>query len=485
MRISRSTLCVTAALALVWSAGAAAQTQGEVIKTEAGAVRGSNDGVVESWKGIPFAAAPIGPLRWRAPQPTPNWSDVREATAYGHDCMQEPFPSDAAPLGTPPAEDCLYLNIWRPAKRVNRKLPVIFWIYGGGFVNGGASPPTYSGAELARQGVVFISFNYRLGRFGTFAHPQLSAQRPDGDLLGNYALMDQIAALRWVKRNAAAFGGDPDNITILGESAGGGSVHMLVTSPSTKGLFSKAAVMSGGNGATPPGNLQAAEAIGVTFARTKGIEANDPEALSKLRALSAEQVTDKLNMMSMIAMMMNKDAPRTVVTPFADGVVAVDGLQAYRSGNFAHVPMLIGATSGDIGGRNGPMITGTRDIETTIARQGVPVYAYRFSYVAEHASPGRPGTPPNEAAGHASDIPFFFNTQSAKYGSSTTALDDTVGKTVSAYLVNFAKTGNPNGTGLSRWSRFDPARRNLIDFTTQGTAIDGDDPWISGTERKP
>jgi para-nitrobenzyl esterase len=226
---------------------ASAQDTPVSVTVETGALKGSIEDGVASWKGIPFAAPPVGALRWRAPQPAAAWQGERDATAYGHDCMQVPFPSDAAPLGTPPAEDCLYANVWRPAK-AGGKLPVMVWIYGGGFVNGGASPPTYSGAELAKKGVLFFSFNYRVGRFGTFAHPALTRAHEDGGKLGNYGTMDQIAALEWVKRNIARFGGDPANITLLGESAGGMSVNMLLTSPLAQGLFQRAVVMSGGNG---------------------------------------------------------------------------------------------------------------------------------------------------------------------------------------------------------------------------------------------
>ncbi|MBW8898156.1 MAG: carboxylesterase family protein, partial [Massilia sp.] len=206
MMLAISSLCAAA------PAGAAG---GPVVATDTGKVQGAVAGGVASWKGIPFAAPPVGDLRWRAPQPAAAWSGVRAATGYGHDCMQLPFPSDAAPLGTPPSEDCLYVNVWRPAKvPATRKLPVIVWIYGGGFVNGGSSPPTYAGAALAQQGVVLVIFNYRLGRFGFFAHPHLTRQANAADEpLGNYGFMDQLAALRWVKRNVAAFGGDASNVT--------------------------------------------------------------------------------------------------------------------------------------------------------------------------------------------------------------------------------------------------------------------------------
>jgi para-nitrobenzyl esterase len=443
------------------------------VKIENGMLRGTVESGVVSWKGIPFAAPPVGDLRWRAPQPATSWEGVREAGAYGNDCMQVPFASDAAPLGTPPAEDCLYANVWRPVASRD-KLPVIFWIYGGGFVNGGASPPTYSGAELARQGVLFVSANYRVGRFGTFAHPALTRANEDNGLLGNYGYMDQLAALRWVQRNIAAFGGDPDNVTIVGESAGGMSVHVLVTSPMAKGLFHKAVVMSGGDGGGMGGaDLASTEAIGVRFAEKAGIAPNDPQALQKLRALSAEQVTDGLSMMALFM----ASGPRTFASPFVDGRLALDAGAAYRADSFTRVPMMIGATSADIGGKTGSMIAGAREIETLIAGKGVPVYAYRFSYVAENTPPAPAGAPAQTGAGHASEIPFFFNTQAIKYEAETTARDNGMGRAISAYLVNFAAGGDPNGAGLPAWPRYDRARDEIMDFATSGEAVPGKDPW--------
>ncbi|MFT4255131.1 MAG: carboxylesterase family protein, partial [Caulobacter sp.] len=218
-------LLACAGLAVIGAASAAAASDATIATIASGKIQGvATDGVI-AFKGVPFAAPPVGDLRWRAPQPALAWTGVRPAAAYGHDCMQKPFPSDAAPLGTEPAEDCLVANVWRPAEASAKKLPIMVWIYGGGFVNGGSSPEVYSGAQFARQGVVFVSFNYRVGRFGFFGHPALTAANADGGRLGNYGYMDQIAALKWIKANAAAFGGDPDNITVFGESAGGGSVH--------------------------------------------------------------------------------------------------------------------------------------------------------------------------------------------------------------------------------------------------------------------
>lgn len=450
----------------------AAPSAGKVVAVDSGKLRGDETAGVSSWKGIPFAAPPVGANRWRAPQPPAAWPGVRDATQYGHDCMQLPFPSDAAPLGTTPAEDCLYANVWRPV-RAAKKLPVIFWIYGGGFVNGGASPPTYSGANLAKQGVLVFSANYRVGRFGTFAHPQLTRENADQGRLGNFGYMDQLAALEWVHRNIAAFGGDPKNVTIVGESAGGLSVHTLVTSPLARGLFHRAVVMSGGNGmALGGGGLAAMEKICVDFAASKGIAADDPEALNKLRALSAEEVTSGLNLEALF-----KPGPRNFASPFVDGIVATDAGDAYRTGKFAKVPMMIGATSADMGGKTGFMIAGARSVAGVIADQDVPVYAYRFSYVAE--SLGEPG------AQHATDIPFFFDTQAIKYAEKTTARDNVIGRTMSTYLVNFAKTGNPNGAGLTEWPRYSRTRDEIVDFTDSGKAVAQKDPWGAEIDAAP
>jgi para-nitrobenzyl esterase len=469
MRITHRVVATLAAAAAVT---ACAPASNKVVAVDSGKLRGDETAGVSSWKGIPFAAPPVGANRWRAPQPPAAWKGVRDATQYGHDCMQLPFPSDAAPLGTTPAEDCLYANVWRPA-RAAHKLPVIFWIYGGGFVNGGASPPTYSGANLAKQGVLVFSANYRVGRFGTFAHPQLTKENADRGRLGNYGYMDQLAALEWVHRNIAAFGGDPENVTLVGESAGGMSVHTLVVSPLARGLFHKAVVMSGGDGIALGGaDLAAIERIGGEFAAAKGIAADDPDALAKLRALSAEEVTSGLNLTALFS-----EGPRNFASPFVDGTVAMDPGDAYRTGKFAKVPMMIGATSADMGGKTGFMIAGARSIAATIADQDVPVYAYRFSYVAE--SLREPG------AQHATDIPFFFDTQAIKYADQTTARDNAMGKTISAYLVNFARTGDPNGTGLTGWPRYSRASDEIVDFTDGGMAVAQKDPWGAEIDAAP
>ena len=440
-----------------------ADASAPVVAVEAGQVAGRIDAGIASWKGIPFAASPTGALRWRAPQPAAKWSGVRQATAYGADCMQLPFASDAAPLGVTPNEDCLYLNVWKPAA-AKGKLPVLVWIYGGGFVNGGSSPPTYSGAALARQDLLVVSFNYRLGRFGFFAHPALTREHAGQGPLANYGFMDQVAALRWVQRNIAAFGGDPGKVTIVGESAGGMSVNTLLSSPMTAGLFAGAVVMSGGDGTLQPTTASAAEQVGQAFAAAKGIGADDPRALEKLRALNQEAVLDGLNLATRA-----RGGMPTYHGPFADGVLAVDSATAFAAGRFHKVPVMIGATSADLGGKTGFMVGGARRVGALLAAAGMPVYAYRFSYVA--SSVKEPG------AQHASDIPFFFDTVDVKYGATATPRDIGMGRAMSSYMANFAKTGNPNGAGLPNWPRYSRAQDQIVDFAETGKPVVLKDPW--------
>lgn len=461
-----TTRSLLAALLLAGSAIAvpqAASAQSTQVTIETGTIAGTSEDGVLSWKGIPFAAPPVGELRWRAPQPVEPWQGVRQTTEYSNDCMQIPFPSDAAPLGTEPAEDCLYANVWRPEGGGN-DLPVMVWIYGGGFVNGGASPPTYSGANLASEGVVFVSFNYRLGRFGSFAFPQLTAENPDDGMFGNYFMMDQVAALEWVQDNIAQFGGDPDNVTIIGESAGGMSVHNLVTSPMSQGLFDRVVVMSGGNARSDDAKTMAeAERMGENLARRYDIDPAAPDALEQLRALSPEQVTDGMNLMN------RGEGPETYAGPFIDGNALVDLGEAYASDAFARVPMMIGATSADIGGKSGFMVAGARDASSMLADKGVPVWEYRYDYVAESLN--------QKGAQHAAEIPFFFDTTAVKYGDATTARDIAAGKLVSSYVLNFVKTGNPNGPGLTQWPQHTSAGDEIMEFTADATAVAGRDPW--------
>ncbi len=230
-------------LAGVATMGQAASAQTSVV-TEAGEVAGAASDKIISFKGIPYAAPPVGPLRWKAPEPAPRWTGVRQATTYGNACPQPERKEAWAQVGQR-SEDCLFLNVWRPAKP--GKYPVMVFLHGGGFVSGAAGVPLYEGSGLAARGAVIVTLNYRLGRLGYFAHPALTREDPDGRL-GNYGVMDQIAALQWVQRNIAAFGGDPGNVTLFGEFAGAGAVQILMGSPEAKGLFHKAVSQSGSGG---------------------------------------------------------------------------------------------------------------------------------------------------------------------------------------------------------------------------------------------
>jgi len=484
----------------------------ERVTVASGTLEGTVDSGVSSFKGIPFAAPPIGDLRWRPPQPVAPWKGVKAATAYGHDCAQLPFPGDAAPLGTPPDEDCLVLNVWRPASRPSPRLPVMVWIYGGGFVNGGSSPAVYDGSQFARRGVVLVSFNYRLGRFGFFGHPALTKESPSGPL-GNYGYMDQLAALRWVQTNIAAFGGDPGNVTVFGESAGGSSVLMLLTSPLAKGLFHKAIIESGGGrdglfptrllkSAGPTGN-PSAEGVGVEFARANGITGEDAAALAALRALPADKVIAGLNMSTMMT--------PTYAGPMIDGTIVIESAEtALRAGRFAKVPLIAGANSADIGfsfarsidevfapfGDNAAraretydpgksdklrevgmlvamdrmMVEPARFVVRTFAAAGAPAWHYRFSYVAESMRKEWPGTP------HATEIPFVFDTLQARYGNALAPADKAVAETANAYWVAFAKGGDPNGGGRPAWPACHGMCDGLLDFTNDGPKA-GPDPW--------
>lgn len=501
--------------ALLISAPIAAVAQADRAITESGQLKGTIQNGVVSFKGVPFAAPPVGALRWRPPQPVERWSGVRAATDYAPDCMQLPFPSDAAPVGAGGlSENCLYVNVWKPAAHSAKKLPVLVWIYGGGFVNGGSSPAVYDGTQFAERGVVFVSFNYRVGRFGFFGFPALTQENPE-ELHGNYGYMDQIAALKWVQRNIAAFGGDPGQVTIQGESAGGGSVLTLLTSPLSQGLFQRAIIESGGGrdllmgerflSKTSPQGTPSAEAIGVKFAESNGITGTGADALADLRKLPAEKVVAGLNMATM------GPAAATYCGPMLDGTIVRESPQsAMVAGRWAKVPVMIGANSLDIGFPRGHtidelfapfgadseqakaafnpdhsdnvmlvgiriasvqmMIEPSRFVAQTVASQGVPSYEYRFSYVAESLRSKMPG------AAHASEIPYVFDTVKAAYKDKLAAADEALAKKANEYWANFAKTGDPSGNGLPQWPSYDAKTDTLMNFTLDGPVAMAD-PW--------
>lgn len=253
-------LLITASLVLPLQIAAQGNRSGDEVRTQEGQVRGNTANGVTSFKGIPYAAPPVGVLRWREPQPVKPWSKILDATKFGPSCMQTD--------DLPKSEDCLTLNLWRPANASSR-LPVMVWIYGGALAHG--NTPQYPGDALARQGVIVVSMNYRMGRFGFFAHPALTAESPD-EVHGNYGYLDQIAALKWVQRNIEAFGGDPKNVTIFGESAGGGSVMVHLISPLSRGLFARAILESPGiptarSKSLPLTPFKDAEVSGVAYAK--------------------------------------------------------------------------------------------------------------------------------------------------------------------------------------------------------------------------
>jgi para-nitrobenzyl esterase len=514
-----------AGLVIAMGVGTAAlsHSSAPVVKIASGELQGAlADGVV-SFKGIPFAAPPVGELRWRPPQPATGWTGVRQATEFGADCMQGRFgPPPAAVPGAPPprmpSEDCLYLNVWRPENPDARSLPVMVWIYGGGFTGGSSAWPDTSGAGFATQGVVVVAMNYRVGRFGFFAFPALRDEHPD-ETKGNYAYMDQIAALQWVKRNIAAFGGNPDNITIFGFSAGGVSVHSMLASPMARGLFQKAIVESGGSrdsvltarpmraDGVDPNYPVSAETIGVTFAKSMGIEGTDQPALAKLRALSADEVLRGAPAPP------GANAPSYETTPILDGKLITETAEtAYKAGRQPRVPLMLGSNSADTAGnrvrarskeelfaRYGQWSgeakaaydpDGTTDLATLVQRanddfgqaeparfaadafaaNGSPVYLYRFSYVQTSMREQlRAGTP------HGGEIAYVFGTLSGGRGGAPTPEDLAVSRMAQRYWVNFAKTGDPNGPGLPTWPRHVADDGQIFEFRPDGSAGAGSD----------
>jgi len=514
------------AVATAWGISSAAfQQPPALVRAEGGELQGVVADGVESFKGIPFAAPPVGDLRWRPPQPAAPWAGVRQAAEFGADCMQgrggpPPAPAPGAPPARVPSEDCLFLNVWRPAgAAAAAKLPVMVWIHGGGFTGGSGASPGTSGNQFAKQGIVLVSASYRLGRFGFFAFPALSRERPD-ETKGNYAYMDQIAALQWVRRNIAAFGGDPTNVTIFGFSAGGVSVHSLLASPMARGLFHKAIAESGGSrdsvltarpmradGADPDYPVSA-ETIGITFARSMGIEATDHAALASLRALSAEQVLRGAPAQPGVSV------PSYETTPVLDGKLVTETAEtAYKARRQPRIPLLLGSNSADTAGNRIRATTkeqlfarfgqwsaqakaaydpdGTTDLAVLVSRanddfgqaeparfaasafaaNGSPVYLYRFSYVQtamrERMQAGAP---------HGGEIAYVFGTLAAGRGGAPTPEDLAVSRMAQSYWVNFARSGDPNGAGLPAWPRHDPAKDLIFDFRPDGTAGAGPDP---------
>ena len=461
------------------------------VSVEGGLISGKTDssGLVKIFKGIPFAAPPLGDLRWKAPQPVQPWEGIKSCTENPASPMQNPpipfFAWSAEFLipAEPISEDCLYLNIWTAAEKADEKRPVMVWIYGGGFSSGGNTVPLYDGEDLAKKGIVVVALNYRVGMLGFLAHPELTAENPD-QTSGNYGLLDQIAALDWVKKNIAAFGGDPDNVTIAGQSAGAFSVNALVVYPKAKGLFHKAIAQSGGmfnRGSGLVSGIQGAEERGKQLTDTLGI------TLADLRKIPADSLLKFPGRFG----------------PVVDGKVLPSVRQAFEDGSFSDVPLLTGWNADDrvsanqpvtpaefkanakkqYGGRAGEYLqlfpagneVELEETQKTIAVLGFGFQNYTwekmqtekgqkdaFLYYFTRIPPGEP----NYGAFHSAEFSYALHTL-RNWNRPFEQADYDLEKTMSDYWVNFVKTGNPNGEELPEWPVFDPNNPLVIELGSE------------------
>ncbi|HEY5106001.1 MAG TPA: carboxylesterase family protein [Caulobacteraceae bacterium] len=493
---------LAAALGACLALAAGAASADDRVTLSQGALQGVTLGVVTSFKDIPYAAPPIGPLRWRPPAAPEAWSGVRKADAYGPQCIQPARPGSTTPM----SEDCLSLNIWTPAGRTpSSKMPVMVWIHGGVFVFGSGATPFYDGGHFAERGVVLVTINYRLGRIGFFAHPALTRAEPGG-LLGNYGLMDQIAALQWVKANIAAFGGDPANVTVFGESAGAISVNYLLTSPMGGGLFSKAIAESrfGRVEAAPVrGGARSAEAIGTGVARGLGVKGDDAAALAALRALPAEKLNAPISGLS----------DPTIPAPMIDGRLVTETIAAaFAAGREIKIPMLEGGNSWEaslipaiakdpeatlkragpdrakvmaLWGASGDLVKTAMDLTTDsmitepdrfLARQmtraGEPVFVYRFSHVPAVLRGKTPGAP------HGGEVAYVFDnlpdhdlTLGFMEIPAATPEDRKLADAMIAYWVAFASSGEPGSAGGVPWPAVSAGDDVVMEFGDDGPVV--------------
>jgi len=461
------------------------------VRVEQGILQGTVTDSLTIFKGIPFAAPPVGDLRWKAPQPAAKWEGVREATKFA------PAPMQA---GNPPSgksEDCLYLNVWTPAKSANDKIPVLVWIYGGGFSFGSTSEPGYDGAKLAKKGVVLVSIAYRVGQLGFLAHPELSAESPN-HVSGNYGILDQIAGLKWIRKNIAAFGGDPNKVTIFGESAGGISVSMLCASPLAKGLFEGAISESGGSfgptrPTTYPGEnmktLKQAEAEGEVYAKEHGAA-----SIADLRKVDAEKLIPT-----------GWTMPGG--WPIVDGyVIPGDQHNLYEEGKYNDVPVLIGYNSDEgasfshyktpedyfanVKKRYGKFAdelikaypAGTNTVPKTArdlmrdAAFGWQTWSWArlqsetgkskvfYYYFDQHPDYPKDSPWAGHGSPHGQEVAYVFNHIDPN-SPHTSATDVKISDAMATYWTNFAKYGDPNGEGLPQWPAFSDANPEVMYFS--------------------
>lgn len=503
---------------------AAAQT-GPKAKTVNGMVEGNLEASgVRSFKGLPFAKPPVGDLRWKAPQPAENWTGVREAKKFGPRAMQRAVFGDMNFRSNGVSEDCLYLNVWTPAKSEKEKLPVLVYFYGGGFIAGDGSEPRYDGESMAKRGIVAVTVNYRLGVFGLMAHPELTKESPN-KASGNYGFMDQQAALAWVQKNIAAFGGDPKRVTIAGESAGSMSVSAMMTSPLSKNLFSAAIGESGSLlGTLSPVTLAEAEQSGVKFAEAVGAK-----SLADLRAMPGDQLleaTAKPNLPRFSANIDGYFFPKPAAAIFA-------------AGEQAKVPLLVGWNSEEMSARmvmgqekptpesfrtavqklypnraedalkvyNGTTEDEIQQAATDLAGDrfigfstwkwsdlqaqtgGHPVYRYYYTRprpamvpemgnastglaggVVRNADPNAPKIPQAKGAVHSAEIEYAMGNLSTNKVFAWSPDDYKVSETMQSYFENFIKNHNPNGKSLPKWDPVkagSPAPVMIIDVNTR------------------
>ncbi|WP_153637956.1 carboxylesterase/lipase family protein [Prolixibacter sp. NT017] len=476
---------------MIIACGCSTSLQPGQVRVEQGVLQGTVTDSLTIFKGIPFAAPPVGDLRWKAPQPAAKWKGVREATKFAPAPMQG---------GNPPSgksEDCLYLNVWTPAKSANDKIPVLVWIYGGGFSFGSTSEPGYNGAKLAKKGVVLVSIAYRVGQLGFLAHPELSAESPN-HVSGNYGLLDQIAGLKWIKKNIAAFGGDPNRVTIFGESAGGISVSMLCASPLAKGLFEGAISESGGSfGPTRPTTYP-----GENMKTLKQAEADGEAYMHKLGASS-------------IAELRKMDAEKFIPSgwamaggwPIVDGyVIPGDQHNLYEEGKYNDVPVLIGYNSdegasfshyktpedyiADVKKRYGKFAdvlikaypAGTNTVPKTArdlmrdAAFGWQTWSWArlqsktgkskvfYYYFDQHPDYPKDSPWAGHGSPHGQEVAYVFNHIDPN-SPHTSATDVKISDAMATYWTNFAKYGDPNGEGLPQWPAFSNANPDVMYFS--------------------